>query len=96
MSLDVPNFASEAEEADWWFEHRAEVEAELVQAAAEGRLQQRSSVLPESSALNLIPVEAEDAALAAAQSIREGLPFEEHAKRLFHEAVQARELRKTG
>jgi hypothetical protein len=44
MSLRVPDFNSETEEADWWYEHRAEVEADFLLAFAEGRLQQRTGL----------------------------------------------------
>jgi hypothetical protein len=32
---NIPKFNSEAEEADWWYEHRAELEEEFLQAAKE-------------------------------------------------------------
>jgi len=34
----VPAFATEAEEADWWFDHREETGRALVAASREGRL----------------------------------------------------------
>jgi hypothetical protein len=34
----IPVFETEAEEANWWFEHRVELGDELVAAAREGRL----------------------------------------------------------
>ena len=34
----VPAFANEAEEADWWFDHRKETAANLIKASREGRL----------------------------------------------------------
>jgi hypothetical protein len=34
----IPVFETEAEEADWWFDHRVELGDELVAAAREGRL----------------------------------------------------------
>jgi len=42
--LDLPHFNSEAEEADWWYNHRDQVEANMVQAAADGKLQRRDSL----------------------------------------------------
>jgi hypothetical protein len=33
----IPNFATEAEEAQWWYDHRAETAADLVAAVREGR-----------------------------------------------------------
>jgi hypothetical protein len=36
--LKIPEFASEAEEAQWWFDHRDEVTPAFEEAAREGRL----------------------------------------------------------
>lgn len=45
MALDIPKFSSEAEEAEWWYEHRDEVEQQFLEAAREGRLRRGSTVL---------------------------------------------------
>ena len=42
MSLQMPTFDSELQEADWWYDNRELVEAEMLLSAAEGRLQRRS------------------------------------------------------
>jgi hypothetical protein len=42
---EIPKFASEEEEANWWFENRARVEEEFVEAARAGRLRSGSTVL---------------------------------------------------
>ncbi len=33
----IPKFASEAEEADWWYDHREEIAADMLAAVREGR-----------------------------------------------------------
>ncbi len=33
----IPKFASEAEEAQWWYDHREETAADLIAAVREGR-----------------------------------------------------------
>jgi hypothetical protein len=33
----IPQFASEAEEAQWWFDHREEIGADMIAAVREGR-----------------------------------------------------------
>jgi hypothetical protein len=38
----VPAFATEAEEADWWFDNRKETAADLLEASREGRLRPSS------------------------------------------------------
>jgi hypothetical protein len=34
----IPKFATEAEEANWWFDHREEIADDIVAASREGRL----------------------------------------------------------
>lgn len=41
MAIQVPKFATETEEADWWQANRALVEQEFVLATKEGRLRRR-------------------------------------------------------
>jgi hypothetical protein len=43
--LKIPKFASEKEEADWWSEHRDDLEAAFLRAAKEGRLKQGPEIL---------------------------------------------------
>ena len=43
--IEVPKFASEEEEADWWFENRGKVEEEFLKAAGTGRLRSGSTAL---------------------------------------------------
>lgn len=33
----IPKFASEAEEAEWWYDHREEIAADMLAAVREGR-----------------------------------------------------------
>ena len=33
----IPALASEAEEADWWYEHREEITQDIIEAVREGR-----------------------------------------------------------
>jgi hypothetical protein len=34
----IPQFQNESEEANWWFEHRAEIGSDLITASRQGRL----------------------------------------------------------
>ena len=68
MSLELPHFKSELEEADWWYEHREEVEAEFVIAAAKGQLRQGIGV--DQIVVAPIGVNSED--LERAESIMRG------------------------
>jgi len=38
----IPTFATEAEEADWWFDNQDELAKDFEQAFAEGRLRRRT------------------------------------------------------
>ena len=44
MSLQPPEFESESQEAEWWYDHRAEVEAEFLLASSEGRLKRSTGL----------------------------------------------------
>jgi hypothetical protein len=37
MSLQIPHFENEEQEAQWWYDHREETEREFLQALKEGR-----------------------------------------------------------
>ena len=37
-SRRIPKFENEAEEAQWWFDHREEISDDIVAASREGRL----------------------------------------------------------
>ncbi len=41
QKMKIPTFSNEAEEADWWYEHRGELSREFDLAAGEGRLRIR-------------------------------------------------------
>ena len=43
--IEIPKFASEEEEANWWFENRGMVEEEFLEAARTGRLRNGSTAL---------------------------------------------------
>ena len=46
QKLDIPVFATEAEEADWWYDNRELVEDEFHVAFAEGRVKPDVPVPP--------------------------------------------------
>jgi hypothetical protein len=43
MTLKIPKFASEAEEAQWWYDHRDELTKAFEDAAARGELRTGSA-----------------------------------------------------
>jgi hypothetical protein len=64
--MNLPEFASEAEEARWWFEHRDELAKEFAVAAVEGRLQ-RGSLARSMGLTSGTPIRLDPADIKAAQ-----------------------------
>jgi hypothetical protein len=102
--LKVPKFATEAEEARWWFENDDLVSAEFVKAAAEGRLRrggvrrllaERGLPVPPPQPLpsTTIRLDPEDIAKARVQAAERGLRYQTYLKMIIHQAL--REAEKT-
>lgn len=85
--LKIPHFATEAEEADWWYDNRELVSDEFVRAAEEGEL--RRGTLARRAGLSPMIVRLESADLAKAKSIaaKRGLEYSEYLSLLVHEAL---------
>lgn len=64
--FEVPKFAGEEEEANWWFENRGKLEEEFLEGARTGRLRSGSTVLRRArEAANALTNHLSDADLAA-------------------------------
>jgi hypothetical protein len=101
----VPRFATEAEEADWWYQNREVHGKELLAAVRSGEAQiltkERLLARIEASKKKPAPVVAlripeADLALARKQAERKGLPYQTYIKSLLHETLAEREKRKVG
>ncbi len=101
----VPAFATEAEEADWWYANRNIHSKQMLAAVKSGeatvltkeKLRERiaaSKKTPSPTVALRIP-EA-DLALARKQAEKKGLPYQTYIKSLLHETLTAREKRKAG
>jgi len=88
--LDIPDFASEEEEAAWWPQQEDVLFDAFEKAAAAGDLRQGTAA--KTTGLFLVP--AEDAALAREQADRKGLTVEAHLQSLLHKALLAEEQSK--
>ena len=91
----MPSGLSEAEEAQWHFDHRDELADRFLSSPAalnpeRGVAARRFGLRPH---LTYAP---EDIALARRQAEAVGVSLDDYAAQLFHEALQARELRKAG
>jgi hypothetical protein len=101
--LKIPSFATEAEEAKWWFENEDLIAAEFEKAAKEGRLgrggvrrlfAEKGIPFPEpQKALAPIPtttirLDPDDIAKARAQAAERGLRYQTYLKMIIHEALR--------
>jgi predicted DNA binding CopG/RHH family protein len=100
-----PAFATEAEEAAWWFEKRNHHGKELTAAVKSGeaqvltkaKLQERIAASKKAAApVVSLRIPAADLALARKQAERKGLPYQTYIKSLLHETLTAREKQKSG
>ena len=101
----VPAFATEAEEADWWYRNREVHGRELLAAVRSGEAQilTREKLLARIEASKKKPapvvalrIPAADLALARKQAERKGLPYQTYIKSLLHETLAEREKGKAG
>jgi hypothetical protein len=86
----IPRFASEKEEADWWYENREKHAEEFIQAAAEGRVQRGNlrehfAALRRGSKISLDPETAKEAQELAERC---GVDVPHMLRTLVHEALQ--------
>ena len=85
----IPKFESEAEEANWWFDNREELDKDFIKAFAEGRLRRRTEPRPSTAVptttIRLDPVDIEKARGLAA---KRGLKYQTYLKMLLHEALE--------
>lgn len=101
----MPAFATEAEEAAWWYENRNQHGKQLLAATKSGeaqvltksKLQERIAASRKAPApVVALRIPAADLALARKQAEHKGLPYQTYIKSLLHETLTAREKRKTG
>jgi hypothetical protein len=89
----IPKFESEAEEAEWWDQHREETARWVEEAVAAGRTTTLSAILnrirQESGRPSvMVDLDPADAARARALATRRGVPLETYLRTLLHEALE--------
>ena len=94
--LEVPRFGSEAEEAQWWFDHRDETAGFMESAVAEGRTLSLEKVLAHernggSTPTVSIRIDPGDLARARVQAEKRGLRYQTYLKMVLHEALEREE-----
>jgi predicted DNA binding CopG/RHH family protein len=83
----LPDFTSEAEEANWWFDNQDALDKEFAQSAAEGRLGRGTAARLGGIPNTTIRRDPDDIALARAQASKRGLKYQTCLKMLLHEAL---------
>jgi hypothetical protein len=100
--LKIPKFATEAEEAKWWYDNREKLSDEFDKAAKEGRLRrggvarllaERGISLPQPQPLpsTTIRLDPEDIAKARVQAAERGIRYQTYLKMIIHEALNKAE-----
>ncbi len=87
----VPKFKTEKEEADWWYENRERIAADLESAAEKGELKQLDKgTLGKRLASRTVTIRipTEDIELARRQAAERGLPYQTYIKSLLHQALR--------
>jgi len=97
--LKIPEFASEADEAQWWYDHREEVAKAFEEAAARGELRTGTAArLARQHATGVTPtttirLDPQDISRARALAAKRGVRYQTYLKMLLHEALAAEEKR---
>lgn len=84
----IPSFASEAEEARWWFEHADELNEDFEKAAADGTLGRGTVARRFGLVSNLVRLEPTDADTARKLAAQRGLEYEKYVQGLVHQALE--------
>jgi len=96
---DIPKFKSEAEEAEWWDQHREETDLWMEEAIANGqtttlpdvlqrRARQRIGVTTSTVSIRIDP---DDIARARSLAAKKGLRYDAYLQTLLHEALERAE-----
>jgi len=93
----IPAFASEAEEAEWWYKNRRRLDADLQGASKQGALKalDRKTLLARlarSKAAKVVSIRLpeSDLVMAREQAAELGLPYQTYIKSVLHQALMQR------
>jgi hypothetical protein len=95
--FQVPKFATEAEEAEWWYNHRDDLTKVFEDAVPKGQLRSGSAArLAREPVTGITPtttirLDPEDISRARALAAKRGLRYQTYLKMLLHEALQEEE-----
>jgi hypothetical protein len=101
----IPAFATETEEANWWYKNRNIHGKQLLAAVKNGealvltkeKLRERITAAKKTAApVVALRIPEADLALARKQAEKKGLPYQTYIKSILHETLTDREKRKAG
>lgn len=84
----VPVFASEADEARWWFENQDRLAVEFEQAEAQGTLGRGAAERKGNTPTTTIRLDPSDISKARLLAEQRGLRYQTYLKMLIHEALE--------
>lgn len=94
VKLDLPKFANEAEEANWWLAHRREADEHFAKVYRAGGVRRvKAGVLMPATKQTTIRLIENDVARARAIAERKGLRYQTYIKMVVHEAIERDERR---
>jgi hypothetical protein len=85
---ELPAFANEDEEAQWWYDNREKHAEEFIQAMDEGRVTRGAMVRRGLVRTPTVAIPAQDFADAKALAEKKGISHETYIQGLVHEALQ--------
>ena len=87
----IPAFATEAEEANWWYQNRRKLDRDFLEAARKGELKRldKATLAARATASRVISIRLPepDLQLARQQAARRGLRYQTYIKSLLHQAL---------
>lgn len=92
--LNIPKFESEAEEAQWWDQHREGTAQWMEEAVAAGQITTLANVLERRAGTTptvSIRIAPDDISRARTLAAKKGLRYQTYLKMLLHEALQREE-----
>jgi hypothetical protein len=92
---ELPAFKTEAEEAQWWFDHREALGEEFVRAIDEGRVTRGAMAARGLVRTPSIQIHPEDLSQAKVLAEKKGLHYQTYLQVLIHESLE-RETKMVG
>lgn len=99
--FQIPKFTTEAEEAQWWFDHRQELAQAFQETADKGQMHTGSvargarerAVTAGSTPTTTIRLDPDDISRARTLAAKRGLRYQTYLKMLLHEALKSEETK---